>query len=43
MWNEIYEAISIANPSNKPPLMAVWDDEEYSSELEIYDDELVKI
>jgi hypothetical protein len=43
MWFEIYEFISIANPSNKPPPKALRDDDEYSSEIDIYDDELVKI
>ena len=43
MWTEIYEVVSTANLSNKPPPMVVGNDEEYSSEREVYDDGLVKL
>lgn len=41
-WPEIYEFISAAKPSNRPPLVAVRDSDEGFSEIDIYDDELVK-
>ena len=43
MWTMIYEAISTTKPSNKPPPMAVREDEEDCNEPKLYDDELVKI
>lgn len=40
---EIYEFISTSNPSNRPPPMEVRDNDKDFSEIDIYDDELVKI
>ena len=43
MWDEIYEFIFVAKPSNRPSLIEVWDDDKDFNEIDIYDDELVKI
>jgi hypothetical protein len=42
-WSDIYEFISVAKPCNRPPPMALRDIDEDFSEIDIYDDELVKI